>query len=96
MFVSHRLSDQATRWGVMELELFDYVFCVMNHSFYLLGKRITVSTDHNISDSTVPKLIICRVIRSEFRFQIELIPGAQNVIANGLTRILQLEYERLP
>ena len=28
VFVSHTLSEQATRWGVMEQELFAFVFCV--------------------------------------------------------------------
>ena len=41
VLVSHRLSDQATRWRVMELELFDFVFCVKNLRPYLLGKLFT-------------------------------------------------------
>ena len=46
LFVSHTLSEQATRWGVMELELFAIVFCVKNLALYLLGKLFTVRTDH--------------------------------------------------
>ena len=26
-FISHILLDQATRWGIMELELFVFIFC---------------------------------------------------------------------
>ena len=33
------------------------------------------------------KLVRWRVLLSEFRFQIERIPGAQNVVIDGLTRI---------
>ena len=62
VFVSYRLLDQATRYGVMELELFAFVFCVKNLSPYLLGKLFTVRTDHKnlvyLSNSTVPKLVI--------------------------------------
>jgi hypothetical protein len=63
IFVSHRLSDQATRWGVMELELelFAFVFYMKNLSPYLLGKLFTVRTDHKnlvyLANSTVPKLV---------------------------------------
>ena len=28
IFVSDILSDQATRWGIMELELYAFVYCV--------------------------------------------------------------------
>ena len=32
----------------------------------------------------------------EFRFQIEHIPGSQNAVADGLTRIFHVDYEKLP
>ena len=83
----------------MELELFAFVFCVKNLSSYLLGKLLTVRTDHKtlvyFANSTVPKLR-WRILLSEFRFQMEHIPGAQNVVSDGLTRIFQLDYEKLP
>ena len=84
----------------MELELFAFVFCVKNLAPYLLGKLFTVRTDHKnlvyLSNSTVPKLVRWRVLLSEFRFQIEHIPGAQNVVADGRARIFKLDYENLP
>ena len=49
-----------------------------------------------ISNSTVPKLVRWRVLLSEFRFQIAHIPGSQNVVANVLTRVFRLDYEKLP
>ena len=66
---------------------------------YILGKLFTVRTDHKnlvfLSNSTVPKLVRWRVLLSEFRFQIEHIPGAQNVVADGLTRIFHLDLKKL-
>ena len=45
VFVSHRLFDQATRWEVMQLEIFAFVFCIKkNLAPYLLGKLFTVRT----------------------------------------------------
>ena len=46
IFISHILSDQATRWGIMELELFTFVCCVKQLTPYLMGKLFTVKTDH--------------------------------------------------
>ena len=70
VFISHDLSDQATRWGIMELELYAFVYCVKNLTLNLLGKKFTVGTDHRnllyISNSTVPKLMRLRVLLSEF------------------------------
>ena len=42
VFVSHTLSEKATRWGVMEQELFSFVFSVKSLAPNLLGKRFTV------------------------------------------------------
>ncbi len=42
IFASHILSDQATRWGIMELELYAFVYCVKQLSPYPLGKLFTV------------------------------------------------------
>ena len=46
IFVSHILLDQATRWGIMEFELYAFVYWAKQLSPYLLGKLYTVRTDH--------------------------------------------------
>jgi len=81
----------------MEQELFSFVFCVKSN---LLGKLFTVRTDHKnlvyLSHSTVPKLVRWRVrLLSEFRFQIGYIPGAQNVVSDGFTRVLHVDLEEV-
>ena len=43
IFISHILSDQATRW---ELELYAFVYCVKQLTPYLIGKLFTVKMDH--------------------------------------------------
>jgi len=69
VFVSHMLSDQATRWGIMEFELYALVYCIKHLSSYLLGRQFVVKTDHKnllyLSNSTIPKLVRWRVILSE-------------------------------
>jgi hypothetical protein len=100
VFVSQVLSDQATRWGIMELELYAFVFCVKQLTPYLLGRPFTVRTDHRnllyLSNSTVPKLVRWRVLLSEFQYSVEHIPGHTNVVADGLTRVSRMELEQIP
>ena len=73
-FIPHILSDQATRWGIMELELYAFVYCVKQLTPYLMGKLFTVMNemDHKnlvyLANSSIPKLVHWRVLLSEFRF----------------------------
>jgi RNase H-like domain found in reverse transcriptase len=99
VFVSHALSDEATTWGIMELELYVLVRCVKNLSPYLLGREFIVKTDHkNLLYLTNTrneqynscKLVRWRVILSEFHFVISHIPGRNNIVADALTRVYYL------
>jgi hypothetical protein len=100
IFVSHALSEQASRWGIMELELYAFVYCVKQLSPYLMGKQFIVRTDHKnliyLANSTVPKLVRWRIILSEFKYLIEHIPGVSNVVADGLTRVRFIQGKRHP
>jgi len=96
IFVSHILSNQATPWGIMELELYAFVYRVKQLGPYLLGKLFTVRTDHKklvyLSNSSIPKLVRWRVILLEYRFVIEHIPSNQNIVADGLTSVNTLIF----
>ena len=85
--------------GVMEQELFSFMFCVKSLAPYLLCKIFIVRTDHNnllyLSNSTGSKLVRWRSLLSEFRFRIEHIPGAQNVVADGLTRVFHINLKKI-
>jgi len=48
-----------------------------------------------LASSSVPKLVRQRVILSEYRFLIEHIPGAQNVVVDGLTRVSRSEFIKI-
>jgi len=58
IFISHILSGQ---WGIMELELYAFVFCVKQLTPYMIGKLFTVKTDHknlaNLANLSIPKLV---------------------------------------
>jgi RNase H-like domain found in reverse transcriptase len=91
-FVSHALSSQATRWGIMELELYALVYCSKQLSPYLLGRFFTVRTDHRnllyLANSTVSKLVRWRVLLSEYNFTVKHIAGKANIVTDGLTRLI--------
>jgi len=80
--------------GIIELELYSYVFCVRKFSPDLLGKRFTVTTDHKdlvyLANLSITKLVRWRVLLSEFKFLVEHIPGVQNIVVDGLTREMSL------
>ena len=82
IFISHILgsSDEMGNHGARDL-----CFHLLRQATttYLMGKLFTVKTDHK-------NLVYLRVLISEFRFLIQHIPGEQNVVANGLTRVMNL------
>jgi hypothetical protein len=93
-WVSHKLSPQATRWSMVELELYALVFAVTTLQPYLLGRKFLVRTDSrnlvHLANSTVAKLIRWRIQLSEFNFVLQHIPGVDNKLADGLTRVFRV------
>ena len=91
IFISHALSDQTTRWGIMELELYAFVYCVKNLTPCLLGKQFTVRTDHRnllyLSNSSGAKVGALEGPPIGVPVFVQHIPGDQNVVADGLTRV---------
>ena len=81
--------------GIMELELYAFVYCVKHLSPYLLRKQFIVRADRKnlvyLANSTVPKLVRWRIILSEFKYLIKHIPRTSNVVADGLTRVRWIE-----
>ena len=65
-----------------------------------MGKLFAMKTDHKnlvyLSNSSISKLVRWRVLLSEFRFLIHHITGVQNVVADGLTRVMSLSSVEIP
>ena len=83
----------------MALELYSFVYCVKQLTAYLMGKLFTVKTDHKnlvyLANSLIPKLVRWRILLSEFRFLIQHIPGSQNIVADGHTRVMSLSNMKI-
>ena len=87
------LSEQASWWSIMELELYAFVYCVKKFALYLLGRRFTVRMDHK--NSYLTQQFQSWYAGSEFQYQVKHIPGRFNLVADGLTRVSRLEYQNI-
>ncbi|GKT28275.1 hypothetical protein ADUPG1_004884 [Aduncisulcus paluster] len=92
---SRKFTKTEQRWTTIEQEAFGIVYGVISNSYYLLGKRFTVETDHRnltfIYKSEVPKLLRWRLKLAQFEFDIHHIPGKVNLTADVLSRISQVQ-----
>ena len=80
------------------MKLYAFMHCVKNLTPYLIG---TVRTDHfrnllYLSNSSVPKLVCWRFPLLEFQFFVQHIPGDQNIVVDGLTRVSRTTLMELP
>jgi hypothetical protein len=94
-FVSHKFSEQATRWSTIEQEAFEIFYAVQKLSYYLMGKEFIIETDHNnllwMEASTAPKIIRWRIYLQSFQFKIKHIAGKRNLVADWLSRLYEEE-----
>ena len=96
-FYSRALSQTERRYSTYEKELLAVVKATEHFRVYLLGRSYTLRTDHSpIRGLSRSKLEIMRVERwamrlSEFDFQVEIVKGRDNVVADALSRIQWLE-----
>ena len=89
--VSHKFTEQASRWATYEQEAYAIFFSIKKLSYYLYCKPFIVETDHNnlrwMDTSLVPKVMRWRAYLSSFVFVIRHIPGTQNGFADWLSRM---------
>ena len=96
-FYSRALSQTERRYSTYEKEMLAVVKATEHFRVYLLGRSYTLRTDHSpIRGLARSKLEIMRVERwamrlSEFDFQVEIVKGKDNVVADALSRIQWLE-----
>lgn len=90
---SRKLNDAEKRYPAHEQELLSFVEAARVWRHYLYGKHFTVRTDNwaNTHVQTQPRLDAKRQARwmealQSYDFEIEHIPGRQNVVADALSR----------
>lgn len=90
-FVSVAFNDVQQRWSTYEQEAYAIYFCIIKFQHFLKGSSFIVKTDHRnlkyIDNSTTPKVMRWRLALSEYDFIIQHLPGMDNPVADGLSRV---------
>ena len=98
MHVSRALTEREQRYSNIERELLAIVFALERLNHYTFGRTITVQSDHQALQSIWEKSIITasprlqRLLRlAHYDINIEFLGGKENVIADTLSRVCQLQ-----
>ena len=96
-FFSRKLEKGQRLWGVREKETYGFVSCLLNCKSWIGGRKVTVFTDHKSLESWY-KEDLCTMagplgrrghwheFLSRYNIVVVYKPGADNVIADGLSR----------
>jgi len=89
-FSSKRFSEPASKWDTYKREAYAIFHAVQSFHYYLRGKDFIVETDHRnlqwIENSQTPIVVRWRALLQSFSFLIRHIPGAENRVADWLSR----------
>ena len=89
-FSSKSLNDTQQRWAVGEREMFAIVWACETYERYIKGRTTIVYTDHRnlslLSPNLSGKILRWSLRLQEFDLQIQYIPGANNCLADWLSR----------
>lgn len=98
-FASHKYSGAAVNWDTFKQEAYAIYYAVTQFAYYLRGKFFTIETDHRnlvwIESSLVPIVIRWRAHLQSFDYIIKHIPGAENRVADYLSRMYPLPSSTL-
>ena len=96
-FVSKALDDTQKNWSTIEQEAYAIFHCIKQLEHYLLGHEFILETDHRnllwMHKSTAPKIVRWRLYLAMFDFQIQHIKGSNNIVADGLSRLMKINCE---
>ena len=92
-YASHTLDEAQMNYATTEKELLSVIFAIDKFHSYLTGSKVIVFTDHAAlkyllaKKDAKPRLIRWILLLQEFDLQIKDKIGAENVIANHLSRM---------
>lgn len=95
IFVSKTFTAAQSRWTTTDKEMFAVVYSIRKLHHFLANRRFVVRSDHrSLSFDTKPsasaKVERWKLSLQEYDFQVEHISGAENVLADTLSRLLVL------
>jgi len=95
--VSHALSSEQVRWDTMEKEAYAIHYLLEKFDYLLRDVKFRLRTDHKnlifLNSKAKPKLRRWKIAVQGFTFDVEHIPGVDNVIADVLSRCQPISQE---
>lgn len=98
-FISKALTPTQYRWNTTEKECYAIVFALKKWEKILIDKPFTLWSDHEnlsyINDSGSSKVLRWKMFLLEFDFIIKYIKGEENLVADCLSRCVEMHDELL-
>jgi len=99
MYMSKTLSITEWKWHTMEKECYAIVYAINKFRHLLRDIHFTVRTDHDnltyLKENKSQKVQRWKDDLQEYNFDLEHIPGEQNVVADAFSRLLPLTSEQI-
>ncbi|KAG0435690.1 Transposon Tf2-9 polyprotein, partial [Dictyocoela muelleri] len=93
-FYSHKFSDTELKYTTMEKEALGILKSLEYFRDYIIGSKIIIFTDNKnlIFESSMSKRVQrWKLLLEEYNYEIRIIPGNKNVIADAISRITYLQ-----
>jgi hypothetical protein len=97
-FLSGTFNKQQMNWPTIEKECFAIIHTLKKLDYLLRDRHFVLKTDHRnllyLNNSNLSaKVLRWKLLTQEYYFKLEHIPGKQNVVADGLSRLMVQEYK---
>ena len=91
-FISKTLTETQRRWHTPQKEAYAIYYAFKELKHLLIGVKFLLRTDHKnliyINDTMTEMVIRWKIAVQEYDFDIEHIPGVDNIVADGLSRLI--------
>ena len=99
IFVSKAFHGAQLNWATPEKEGYAIFYTLTNHEHLLKGIKFLLKTDHKnltyINMEGSPKIKRWKLALQEFNFDIEHVPGKDNIIADAFSRLCAMHHNDL-
>ena len=93
-FISKALTTTEVKWSTPEKECYAIFYALVKLEYLLRDIHFTLRTDHRnltfLNESFQQKVKRWKLAIMHFNFDIEHIPGKQNVVADALSRLMRI------
>jgi hypothetical protein len=98
-FISKSLVNEQLRWQVHEKESYAKVYCITKCDYLLRDRKFVLHTDHKnlmyLDAGNSAKVYRWKLALQEYDFEVEYIKGEDNIVADGFSRLCEVQAQRL-